>query len=262
MPEAFYLPADGRFESTTATRGPWARDLQHGGPPSALVAHVLERNHARDDARIARITLEILRPVPIAPLEVTTTVLRPGRKVELLGASLTAAGVECLRAQAWRIRTQPVDLPAGAGRHGSAPPPLPAAGPVPFFPTGEDEGYHTAMDVRFVEGGFLELGPASVWMRTRVPVVAGEPVRPLSRILCAADSGNGVSGELDFRRWIFINPDLTVYVQREPAGEWVHLAARTTLDASGTGLAESTISDDSGPLARGLQALYLEDRQA
>ena len=79
---------------------------------------------------------------------------------------------------------------------------------VPFFPTGQDVGYHTAMEFRFVAGSFLELGPATVW--SRHPLVAGEVPSPLCRVLVAADSGNGVSASLDFRRWRFINPELTV----------------------------------------------------
>lgn len=262
MTEAFYVRSGDRFASTAHTRGPWAEGLQHGGPPSALLAHEIERLHPRDDAAIARITLEIVRPVPIAHVAVDTTVVRPGRKVELIGASLTADGVVCIRAHAWRIRTTSLELPQGAGASGPPPPPLSTARPMPFFPSGHDVGYHTAMDVYFAEGGFTELGPASVWMRMRVPLVEGEPTTALCRVLCAADSGNGVSAALDFRRWIFINPDLTVYLHRPLEGEWVHMAARTTLSPTGLGMAESTLSDASGPVGRGLQSLYLEDRHA
>ena len=99
---------------------------------------------------------------------------------------------------------------------------------TPFFPTGQEVGYHTAMEVRFVAGSFLELGPATAWMRMRHPLVPDEAPSPLCRVLIAADSGNGVSAALDYQRWRFINPDLTVYLMRPPAGDWVALEATTT----------------------------------
>jgi hypothetical protein len=130
----------------------------------------------------------------------------------------------------------------------------------PFFPTGAEVGYHTAMEWRFVAGSFLDQGPATVWLRMRHPLLPGEEPSPLTRVLIVADSGNGVSAVLDYRRYLFINPDLTVHVQREPAGEWICLDARTTVDADGGGLATSTIHDRDGPVARGLQTLFVAER--
>ena len=120
-------------------------------------------------------------------------------------------------------------------------------------------GYHTAIEFRFVAGSFLELGPATVWMRMRRPLVPGEPPSPLCRVLIAADSGNGVSAALDFRAWRFINPDLTVYLLRYPAGEWVALEASTTA-ADGIGLADTTLHDEQGPIGRSAQALFVDRR--
>jgi hypothetical protein len=111
-----------------------------------------------------------------------------------------------------------------------------------------------------VAGSFLERGPATVWLRMRHPLVAGEAPSPVTRVLIAADSGNGVSAVLDFRRFLFVNPDLTVHLQRDPDGEWVCLDARTTVDPGGSGLAETTIHDRHGPVARGLQTLFVAER--
>lgn len=260
MVDALFLPDGGSYVPTELTRGPWAADAQHGGPPAALLGTVMEQRHQRGDGQIVRVTVEILRPVPMTPLRVATEVIRPGRNVELLGASLHSGEVEVMRATAWRIRT--TAPPAAADRPPErALPPGPDAGRLrPFFPTGHDVGYHTAMDARFVTGGFTEPGPATVWMRLRHPVVAGEEPSPLSRVLVAADSGNGVSGVLDYRRWVFINPDLTVYLHRMPRGEWVCLDARTTVEPHGVGLAESVLSDVEGLIGRGLQSLYVAER--
>jgi hypothetical protein len=179
-----------------------------------------------------------------------------------MGASLASHGTEVMRLVALRMRTARLDLPDGELPPGPfAVPPGPELGrPLPFFATGAEIGYHTAMEWRFVEGAFLEPGPATVWLRMRQPLLPGEQPSPLQRVLIAADSGNGVSAVLDWRRWLFINTDLTVYLHRSAVGEWVCLQAWTTVDGAGGGLAESVIHDRDGPVARGLQSLFVDER--
>jgi hypothetical protein len=259
MPEAFFLPLGrDRFQATELTQGPWGPGLQHAGPPAALLGRAVAGHSDRAGLQVARVTFEILRPVPIAELEVATRLLRGGRSVELVEASLLAAGVEVMRATALRVRTAELDLPDGLVPGPRLP--GPEAGRVePFFPTGQEVGYHTAMEFRFVAGSFLEPGPATVWMRMRHPLVPDELPSPLSRVLIAADSGNGVSAALDFHTWRFINPDLTVYLLRYPAGEWVALEASTTA-ADGIGLADTTLHDEQGPIGRSAQALFVDRR--
>src|SRR4051794_34401804 len=159
---------------------------------------------------MGRVTFEILRPVPLSPLTVDARVVRPGRSVELLQASLEADGVEVMRASAWRLRTAAL---GGAGQpEADPPPPDPERGDAAtqFFDTGHDVGYHTAMDYSFVRGSSLARGRAPVWMRMRQPLAAGEEPSPPQRVLCAAASGNGVRASLDYRRYVFINTDLSV----------------------------------------------------
>jgi hypothetical protein len=260
VPDAFFSPlAADRFQATELTQGPWGPGLQHAGPPAALIGRAIEGHGDRTGLRVARMTFEIVRPVPIAELTVATRSLRGGRSVELVEATLAAGETEVMRATALRIRTAPdLDLPALLIPGPRLPGP-PAGRVEPFFPTGQEVGYHTAMEFRFVAGSFLEPGPATVWMRMRHPLVPDEPPSPLSRVLIAADSGNGVSAALDFRTWRFINPDLTVYLLRYPAGEWVALEASTTA-ADGIGLADTTLHDEQGPIGRSAQALFVDRR--
>ncbi len=269
MGEAFFLPDGDRFVATELTRGPWDAGAQHAGPPAALLGRAIERFGARDDVQVVRVTFEILRPVPIAPLEIAATLLRGGRSVEVVGALLSHDGTEVMRATGVRIRTlePPLDgeaagmPPVPAGGPVAAVPPGPEHGePLRFFPTRHQAGYNTAMEWRFVDGAFLEPGPATVWMRMRHPLLLDEDPAPLQRVLIAADSGNGVSSVLDWRSWLFINPDLTVYLHRPAVGEWVCLQARTTLEPAGLGLAESVVFDRTGPVARGLQSLFIAKR--
>jgi hypothetical protein len=259
--EAFFeREAHDRFLPTAYTRGPWDADSQHAGPPAALLALALEqRPGERPDMRITRLTYEIMRPVPIRPLTVTTRVLRAGRNVELLTAALTPdGGQEVMRVTALLMKTAPGSVPeVSPGRLVPGPGDVPAKA---FFPVPWDQGYHTAMEVRFAAGSFLEPGPATAWMRMTVPLVADEEITPLTRVLTAADSGNGVSAALDFHRYVFVNADLTVSLHRHPEGEWVCLDARTMVDGAGIGLAESALHDEKGPLGRSTQSLYVAAR--
>jgi hypothetical protein len=261
VPAAFYELDGDRYVATELTRGPWDPGAQHAGPPAALLGRELERLPDAEEFQVGRVTCEILRSVPIAPLRVSARVVRPGRRVQLLETELRDEEDEPLvRASAWRIRTAPVDIPAEA-MAAYEPPPGPEQGAeAEFFPTGQELGYHTAMECRFVEGGFVEPGPAVVWLRMRQPLVAGEEPSPLQRVLVTADVGNGVSASLDYRRYLFINVDLTVHVERMPAGEWVCVDAVTLPQPNGVGTAESVLSDEQGRIGRALQTLLVSER--
>jgi hypothetical protein len=262
--DAFYEPDGDGFRATELTRGPWDPGSQHAGPPAGLIARELERLPDEGDgppARIGRITFEILRSVPITTLRVSARVVKPGRRVELCEATLADERGDLMRATAWRLRTQPVELPAAIPGTAGEPPPGPeTAEQGEFFPTGQDVGYHTAMDYRFVSGRFMDPGPATVWMRMRVPLVAGEDPSPLVRVMTAADSGNGVSAALDWREFLFINVDLTVHLHRHPEGEWVCLDAVTLPERSGLGLADTLLSDEAGRIGRAAQTLLVDKR--
>jgi hypothetical protein len=259
VPDAFFVPDGEHFAPTELTVGPWDPDAQHAGPPAALIGRALERCGDPDGKQLGRVTFEILRPVPIEPLRVGARVARPGRSVELLEAELWDEDGPLVRASAWRLSTQEVALDPPA--HAAPAPPGPTeAADSDFFPTGNEFGYHTAMEWAFVEGGFLEIGPATVWMRMRHPLVAGEEPSPLQRVLIAADSGNGVSAAVDFTRFLFINTDLTVHLHRMPTGEWVCLEARTFPERHGVGLADTALYDEEGRIGRAAQTLLVRER--
>lgn len=205
-------------------------------------------------------TFEILRPIPISTLTVEAEVVRPGRSVELIEGSLSDEdGSPLIKARAWRIRTE--DMAPDAGPPAESPPPGPEVAQVqPFFDTGVEVGYHSAMDVRFVSGGYREPGPALAWLRMRVPLIEGEAIEPRDRVLVAADSGNGVSAPLDYHRWMFINADLSVALRRFPKGEWVGLEAVTFAERDGTGLTDTALYDEQGLVGRATQSLLVGPR--
>jgi hypothetical protein len=117
-----------------------------------------------------------------------------------------------------------------------------------------------AMELRFVAGGFYALGPSTCWFRFRVPLVVGEPTSALQTLAAAADFGNGISSIVSWDDHMFINPDLTLYVERPPTGEWICLQAETRIFADGVGIAESVLFDEQGQVGRAIQALLVSRR--
>jgi Acyl-CoA thioesterase C-terminal domain/Acyl-CoA thioesterase N-terminal domain len=261
VPEALYEKRGDEFVATALTRGPWDPGAQHAGPPSALIGRAIERLEGAEDFQVGRITFEIVRPVPIGPVRVEAEVVRPGRSVQMIEASLSGDGGELMRARAWRLRTGTVELPASSMAAPGPPPPPDEGSQVEFFPTGQDVGYHTAMEWSAVKGAFLEPGPAAFWMRMLQPLVEGEDPTPLQRTLIAADVGNGISAVLDYHEYLFINVDLSVHLERMPEGEWVCVDALTLPQSNGIGTCESVLSDRRGRIGRAVQTLMVAKRR-
>jgi hypothetical protein len=259
VPDAYYLPlGDGRFTATEHTSGPWDAALQHGGPPSALLARAVQRLPANQPSQVVRMSVDLLGPVPVGPVELASRVLRAGRKVELVEAELSAAGRVAVRARAWRVRVAELDLPAGAGVM-SPPPPFPDADTEPA--DGWTGKFIASLQTRFAAGGWNVLGPATMWARMRGVLVDGEEPTGLQRLMVLADCGNGISSRLPIDGWMFINPDLGVHLTRQPEGEWLCLQAETSIDgAHGFGLAASRLFDRAGQVATGAQSLFVTAR--
>ena len=259
-PEAFYVRTDDPacFDSTVLTRGPWSELHQHGGPPAALLGEAIERAGGDVDAwHVARLTVELRRPIPIARLRVAAEATRLGRRVQWWQATLqTDDGQVVAAATANRILRTSLELPAP--NH----PPPPRMRPVeeceqlvfPFFRT--RLGYHTAVEVRLAAGQWGK-GPAAGWIRSRVPLVQGQPLSPLAAVAIAADAANGIAYVLDTRRYAFVNPDLTVVLARPHAGTWVGLDTHASAHVTGTGLCEAVVHDEDGACGRSAQTLVV-----
>ena len=244
------------FRATASTIGPWDPGSQHAGPPSALLGRALEQCQPRPELMLARVTTEILGPVPTpAELSISAHVSRPGKRVEMVEAEMVHDGRVVMRARGWRIWRIESELPEDDEDRAA-----------PSFPSQSDPevaisgGYATSMEWRWVRGHFGDYGPATVWARMRVPLVEGETPSPWQRILCLADSGNGISNRLPNTEWLFVNTELTVHLWREPVGEWVCMDAVTHGHRGGVGLAESRLYDREGRLGAGAQALLIAGR--
>ncbi len=258
MNTSFYEPlGPGRYRALPATAGPWSADAQHGGPPSALAVRALELHDPAENMRTARVAVDILRPVPVSTVTLRTRTARPGKRVALVEAVMAADDQEVLHARAWRITCSGV-TPVIA--RGGGAPAIPDSTGKPRFHGMHASGYLSAVDWRFVSGGFDQLGPCQAWARPRIPLLPGEEMSPMSRTLLIADSGSGLAAALDPRRFVFINVDLTVVLQRDPVGEWLLLDSLTTMGGTGTGLADTVLSDARGTVGTGVQTLLVAAR--
>jgi hypothetical protein len=258
--DAFYEQLDEeRYRATPHTAGPWDPRAQHGGPPIALLAHALEHGTpARPELRLARVTVELMRPVPVADLTTVTRVLRSGRRTELLEAELHAGDVPVLRMTASRIAATDNAVPAVPSDVKA--PPLPPPSEPMQWPGAYVDGYVSAIEWRSASGAAAEPGPAVMWLRPRIPLVAGREISSAERVLVVADSGSGVSGALDVREWTYLNSDLTVLLHRHPVGEWICLDSATEIDSDGIGCAHTRLSDETGSLGHALATLVVARR--
>jgi hypothetical protein len=256
---AIFHGLNGRFVATELARGPWDERAQHGGAPAALLMRAFEDLPAGDGLMIARATYEFLRPVPLGPLSVTASVVRGGKRVQLLeGAIRGEDGAELVRARALQVRVADGQVPRAEG---VPPPASPHTGRANDFQAPIRPMFATdAMEIRLIAGEFRAPGPATAWFRLRVPLLAGEETSPLQRLAAAGDFGNGISAILSWDHYVFINPDLTLYVERQPVGEWIGLEAQTTVARQGIGVAESVLYDGRGRVGRAVQALLVAAR--
>lgn len=246
---------EGRYRPTDATVGPWDPRLQHGSPPASLLLHAIERAHPRDDVRVARIAYDFYGPVAVAELAIETEVVRPGARIELLRARLSTGGRVAMVASAWRIAIETDRAPEVADARPA--PPLPAPQPQQSFVGVAPFGYGESLECRFVEGAFDRLGPAAVYARARVPLVANEPLTALERLTLLVDSANGISAPLPPSRYTFVPVELTVSVRRHPRTDWVGMSARTTIEPDGIGHTVAELFDEDGYLGTALQTLFV-----
>lgn len=269
MTESIFIADGDRFVPTEQARGPWDPRAAHGGAPAALITSAFERmlgdgGSVGAQLRIGRLSFEFLRPIPLAPLTLCTRVVRPGRRVQELAAELLHGEETIVRASAVGVTAVPEEATAGQGADGERDRPMapPASGePVRFALDGSSEASFagTAMEMRWLSEA-RALGPGRVWMRLRHPLLPGQEPTALARLAATADFGNGISAALPFDRFVFINADLTIHVQRPPHGEWIGLDARTLLHAGGAATAEGVLHDEHGALGRAFQTLVVQAR--
>lgn len=249
----------GTVVSNPACGGPWHPELQHGGPPNALLVQLAELLAAeasgRTDLVAVRLAAEFLGPVPVAPLSFTARVDRLSRTAVLVHAGLGEPGRTCLQGRVWLLA--PGERPTASARPAVR---TPAPETLPEFGF-DDFPYARHLDWRLASGNGRAPGPAAAWISARVPLLPDRPYSPLQRTALFADSASGISAELDWDRWSFANVDLDLHLFSAPSGNWLLVDAVTELGA-GVGMTRCRLSDRHGPVGAGLQTLLVRRIEA
>jgi len=258
---------DGRLVPTELTQGPWNPEHQHGGAVCAALAWAAERETAPVPMRAVRIGFDLMHPAPLRPLRPQVTVARAGRRVQLLDVALLEGERAVARASVLRVRTdEGIGLDdAVRGQTGPAltirPEDIPRMeAPRRFGGEFAIPGYIRAVDLRRHQQEPRNGVPAVAWSRLRCQVVAGETPTPLVRLSAQADFVSGMANGLDFSRYVSINPDVNVNLEREPQGEWIGIEAVTTIARDGIGHSRGTLHDERGPIGNAASALYVSPR--
>ena len=251
--------APGLYASEHATTGPWDPGLQHGGPPAALLGHTLQQLGGPPGSRLARISFDFHGPVPVTELSVEAEVLRTGSRIQLSTAALRSETRVVMRATGWHLLAESGRSPAVAPAF--VVPDLPGQETIARFPGTDRFPYGDAVEWRFADGSFDQLGPATVWTRCRIPLLEGNSLTGLERTLITVDAANGISAELPFTEWAFVPVDLTVVMERHTHSEWVGMCSKTTLNPDGIGITETVLFDEQGAFGRALQTLFVAPRQ-
>jgi acyl-Coa thioesterase superfamily protein/acyl-CoA thioesterase superfamily protein len=256
--DAIYRVNGDRIVTGPNAAGPWDIKLQHGSAPAALAVWAAEAIPTPQPMRIARVTIDLMRPVPVAPLTLQSEVLRDGRKIQLCAVRLLAENVVVVQATVLKIRTQELMLPADIV---DQPVELPGPDQAREDPaTLASCAFLTGMSLRAARGSFGVPGPGAIWYKVDRPLIEGSPVSQAMRAVVAADFCNGTSAALDFREWTFINADLTVSFARQPVGDWILLDAVSLIGPDGAGLAMARLADQRGYFGRAVQSLVIEKR--
>ncbi|WP_051388996.1 thioesterase family protein [Arthrobacter sp. 35W] len=242
----------GRYESTPHAQGAWDPNEQHMAPVTGIMTRELLGFKPRDDMRLVRLNFDILGQIPGGEFTLETTMLRPGRTIELLQCELHAGGRTAVRATAWRLQTS--DTSAVAALEDDAMPPLDDSVPWDGL-AGWPGGFIRSVEARTIEGH--RPGNGQVWISTPLETVEGEATAPMVRLLGLADSSNGIAYRVrpGAGGYMFPNVDLSLHLYREPEGTWLGLDNTVTFADDGVGLTSTVLNDIHGPFGRAEQIL-------
>jgi len=247
-----FIEKNNGFLATDYSVGPWSKIHQHGSPATMLIGKVLQRT---SKLALARLTIEILRPIPVGLISIETERLRPGRFVEIWGAKLYCNKKEIIRASGLFLKPDNVQFDAPANDLTNIVLPQDSQ-PIPFIYSKPGVNFANSVEMRIAHGKFMS-GHAAVWIRPLVTLIEGQPLSALDRLLLVADCGNGIGGFLDIEKYSFINPDLTVYINRLPNSDWVGIDSKSFGQKNGIGLSDSIIFDEQGFIARANQSIII-----
>lgn len=252
----FDLDDNGLFVPTRASRSPWRRGAVNGVAVAGLLMHLAETVESPVPMLPAHVTIDILRPVPNAPIPTKAVVTRPGKKLQMVESYLLADGEPVARARVLRVRemaSPSLDAPL------ALPPPEDAPG-EPFMHEGSPMA--ALIETRLISGGRHGLGSGATWARFRSDLAPGVPVSGVVAAAMVSDFGNGLARVVDRHAWSFANVDISLHMVRRPVGEWLLIEGDGQLQGLGVGLSNMRLSDRGGAFGRAHQTLFIDRMSA
>jgi hypothetical protein len=249
---------DLAFTPTEHVGGAWNLAEQHVAPSLGLLCHLVERDHADrrgpDGLDVTRLTYDILGTLAMDRFEVDVRVVRPGRTIELVEATLTQAGRAAVVLRAWLVAPGDTTSYAGTGHVGiAAPDTMPAWDPTSVWAG----GFIASARVRREQAA---PGRAAFWVRTDVPLL-DEPVSPTAAAAGLVDIANGMTVRADPAEVMFPNLDLTAHLVRAPRPGWLGFDTSVTFGPGGHGLTSTVLHDEAGPIGTLAQVLTVRPRR-
>lgn len=252
------------FVPTELCRGGWDDRHQHGSPPAGLLGWAVEQVPTAQPMQVVAFTVDLFRPVPLTPLRLHTTVLRDGRRIQLVDADLFADDLHIGRASALKIRIVDLDLAPHLGTPNEMPGGPEELEPLNWDPN-DDHGrmarFHVnGVEIRSFDDSFASFGPGRTWFRLKQPLFEDEPTTPFTRLATISDLSNGNAQRLDIRHWTYVNADISVYAHRMPEGEWIGMTSHADQHGTGIGVVSTVVYDTNGPIGTINQAQLIDGR--
>lgn len=255
-PPFFSQNSEGNFVGNDPARGPWSAHHCHAGPVTGLAARAAELEIGAEKM-LCRLTLDVLRPVPLAGVRVEARTTRHTRTLATTqitihdfegGLCAQGTSMHLVRKDLGEVPTAPV---TPLNRAEAEP------GPFSIGAGLHDKPYFGQfLDVAYPPSFGLNPGPKTIWMRTP-KLLEGEEQSPIQSLCALADCGNGISWNARPKEMGFMNTDLTIHIHREPTGDWLASDSISHWHGTGIGMSQSVLQDEEGPIATALQTLVL-----
>ena len=267
--DAMYSIEGDRLVPSELVQGPWDPTTCHGGPVAAVLARAIEHVETPHPMRVARLTIDLLRPVPIEPVEIRTDVVRAGRQIHVVDATMWHGPRLVSRASGVLVRCdRDIEVDADKNERAVGPPPPDrhheSRSEFELIDSGDftPPGFVNAIELRRVAGSLNAGVPAVGWARLTKPLVVGEELTPLQRLACIGDFSSGIANYVDFFVYTTPNADLSYHLVRHPIGEWIGIDAATVMSPDGVGQSRARLFDETGFLGQADATMVVAPREA
>ena len=210
---------------------------------AGLLGAEIERLHGSADFIPARLTVDMYRLPDLSPVEVVTKVVRAGNRIRVIDAEFISGGVSAGRATCQLLKR--TENPPGKVWK-----PAPWAVPAPADiapPTDGRAGMGGMWATRRIDGDFGTVGQKRIWMSEVRELVGGRALTPFVRVAVSADFASPFANAGD-AGLEFINSDVTLYLHREPATEWIGYEVVNHGATDGVAIGECFLYDEAGPI--------------